>query len=115
MARAVVSAAVQTTAQEVRLIVSVSGADDGLPRRGLTVSNFDVVSVVSSEDTAPRQQLIAQAVEGPAGVYQLVLEGDGQPSTLLAQMTIFAITVNGSTETGWSDDRGQAIAVGSTP
>jgi hypothetical protein len=113
MARVVVSAAVQATAQEVRLIVSVSGADDGLPRSGLAVSNFDVVSVVSGEDAAPRQQLIARAVEGPAGVYQLVLEGDGQPSTL-AQMTIFAITVNGSTETGWSDDRGQAIAVGST-
>jgi hypothetical protein len=115
MARAVVSAVVQATAREVRLIVSVSGADDGLPRSGLAVSNFDVVSVVSGEDTAPRQQLIAQAVEGPAGVYQLVLEGDGQPSTLLAKMTIFAITVNGNTESGWADDRGQTIAVGSTP
>jgi cell division septal protein FtsQ len=99
----------------VRLIVSVSGADDGLPRSGLAVSKFDVVSVVSGEDTAPRQQLISQAVEGPAGVYQLVLEGDDQPSTLLAKMTILAIMVNGSTESGWADDRGQIIAVGGTP
>jgi hypothetical protein len=115
MARVVVTAAVHATVQEVRLIVSVSGADDGLPRSGLAVSNFDVVSVVSAEDTAPRQQLIAQAVEGPEGVYQLVLEGDGQPPTLLAKMVIFAITVNGSSESGWADDRGQTIAVGSTP
>ena len=74
MARVVVYAAIQATAQDVRLIVSVSGADDGLPRSGLASANFDVVSVASGEDTAPRQQLIAQVVEGPAGIYQLVLE-----------------------------------------
>ncbi len=115
MARVVVCAAVQVMAQDVRLIVSVSGADDGLPRSGLAVSNFDVVSVESGEDTAPRQQLIAQAVEGPAGIYQLVLEGDGQRSTLVPQTIIFAITVSGDTEGGWAEDRGQTIAVGSTP
>jgi hypothetical protein len=115
MARIVVHAVVQATAQNVRLIVSVSGADDGLPRSGLAVSNFDVVSVVSGEDTAPRQQLIAQVVEGPAGVYQLVLEGNGQPSTLMPRTTILAITVSGDTEGGWADDRGQTIAVSSTP
>ena len=75
MARVVVHAAVQATAQDVRLIVSVSGAEDGLPRSGLASTNFDVVSVASGEDTAPRQQLIAQVVEGPAGIYQLVLDG----------------------------------------
>jgi hypothetical protein len=115
MARVVVHAAVQATAQDVRLIVSVSGAEDGLPRSGFADTNFDVVSVASDEDTAPRQQLIAQVAEGPAGIYQLVLEGDGQPSTLLAKMVIFAITVSGDTESGWADDRGQTIAVGSTP
>jgi len=78
MARVVVHAVVHATAQDVRLIVSVSGAEDGLPRSGLANSNFDVVLVASDEDTAPRQQLIAEAVEGPAGVYQLLLEGDGQ-------------------------------------
>ena len=71
MARVVVEAIVQSTAQGVRLIVSVSGADDGLPRSGLAATNFDVVSVASDEDTAPRQQLIAQVAEGPAGIYQL--------------------------------------------
>ena len=54
MARVVVSAAVQATAQDVRLIVSVSGAADGLPRSGLSAANFDVVSVASGQDTAPR-------------------------------------------------------------
>lgn len=114
MARVIVNAVAHATAQDVRLIVSVSGADDGLPRSGLAVSNFDVVSVPSEEDTAPRQQLIAQAVEGPAGVYQLVLERDDQRSTLVPQMIILAITVSGNTEGGWADDRGQTIAVGST-
>jgi hypothetical protein len=115
MARVVVHAVVQATAQDVRLIVSVSGAEDGLPRSGLASTNFDVVSVASDEDTAPRQQLIAQVVEGPAGIYQLVLDGDGQPSMLVPQTNIFAITVSGDTESGWADDRGQTIAVGNTP
>ena len=115
MARVVVDAVVQTTAQDVRLIVSVSGADDGLPRSGLAATNFDVVSVASGDDMAPLQQLIAQAVEGPAGVYQLVLEGNDQPSTLVPRMVTFAITVLGDTESGWADDRGQTIAVSSTP
>jgi hypothetical protein len=115
MARVVVHAAVQATAQDVRLIVSVSGAEDGLPRSGLAATNFDVVSVASGEDTAPRQQLIAQVMEGPAGIYQLVLDGDGQTSALVPQTMIFAITVGGDTESGWADDRGQTIAVGSTP
>jgi hypothetical protein len=115
IARVVVHAAVQATVQDVRLIVSVSGAEDGLPRSGLASTNFDVVSVASGEDTAPRQQLIAQVAEGPAGIYQLVLEGDGQPSTLVPRTIILAITVSGDTESGWADDRGQTIAVGSTP
>jgi hypothetical protein len=115
MARVVVHAVVQATAQDVRLIVSVSGAEDGLPRSGLASTNFDVVSVASDEDTAPRQQLIAQVVEGPAGIYQLVLDEDGQPSMLVLQTIIFAITVSGDTESGWADDRGQTIAVGNTP
>jgi hypothetical protein len=115
MARVVVHAAVQATAQDVRLIVSVSGAEDGLPRSGLASTNFDVVSVASGGDTAPRQQLIAQVMEGPAGIYQLVLDGDGQTSALVPQTMIFAITVSGDTESGWADDRGQTIAVGSTP
>ena len=114
MARVVVSAAVQATAQDVRLIVSVSGAADGLHRSGLAAANFDVVSVASVEDPTPRQQLIAQAVEGPAGVYQLVLEQNGESSTLTPRMIIFAITVIGDTESRWADDRGQTIAVGST-
>jgi hypothetical protein len=75
-------------------------------------TNFDVVSVVSGEDTTPLPQLISQAVEGPAGVYQLVLERDVQPSTLVPRTSIFAITVSGDTEGGWADDRGQSIAVG---
>ena len=115
MARLVLNAAVQAMAQDVRLIVSVSGAEDGLPRSGLASTNFDVVSVASGEDTVPRQQLIAQVVEGPAGIYQLVLEGDGQLSTLVPRTTIFAITVSGDTQSGWADDRGQTIAVGGTP
>jgi hypothetical protein len=115
MARVVVNAAVPATAQDVRLIVSVSGAEDGHPRSGLAATNFDVVSVASGEDTSPRQQLIAQVVEGPAGVYQLVLDGDGQPSTLVPRTSIFAITVSGDTESGWADDRGQTSAVGSMP
>ena len=114
MARVVVHAAIQATAQDVRLIVSVSGADDGLPRSGLTSTNFDVVLVASGEDTDPRQQLIAQVVEGPAGIYQLVLDGDGRRSTLVPRTIILAITVSGDTESGWADDRGQTIAVGST-
>ncbi len=115
MARVVVEAVVQATAQDVRLIASVSGAEDGLPRSGLASTNFDVVSVASGEDPTPRQQLIAQVVEGPTGIYHLVLDGDGQPSTLLAKMTTFAITVSGDMESGWADDRGQTIAVGSAP
>ena len=114
MARVVVSAAVQATAQDVRLIVSVSGAADGLPRSGLAATNFDVVSVASGEDPIPRQQLVAEAVEGPEGVYQLVLERTDEPSTLVPRMLIFAITVIGDTEGGWADDRGQTIAAGST-
>ena len=114
MARVVVHAAIQATAQDVRLIVSVSGADDGLPRSGLASANFDVVSVASGEDTAPRQQLIAQVVEGPAGIYQLILERIDEPSTLVPRTIILAITVSGDTESGWADDRGQTIAVGST-
>ena len=115
MARVVVYAVVQATAQDARLIVSVSGADDGLPRSGLASTNFDVVSVASDEDTAPRQQLIAQVVEGPAGIYQLILERNDEPSTLVPRTIIFAITVSGDTESGWADDRGQTIAVGNTP
>ena len=114
MARVVVNAAVQATAQAVRLIVSVTGAADGLPRSGLAAANFDVVSIASGDDTAPQQQLIAQAVEGPEGVYQLVLERNDQPSPLVPPLFIFAITVIGDTEGGWADDRGQTIVVGST-
>ena len=114
MARVVVHAVVQAAGQDVRLIVSVSGADDGFPRSGLAATNFDVVSVVNGEDTAPRQQLIALAVEGPAGVYQLVLDKDGQSSTLMPQPIIFAMTVTGDTQSGWAGDRGQTIAVSST-
>ena len=114
MARVVVHATIQATAEDVRLIVSVSGADDGLPRSGLAAANFDVVSVASGEDGAPRQQLIERVVEGPAGIYQLMLEGDGRPSTLVPRTIILAITVSGDTESGWADDRGQTIAVGST-
>jgi hypothetical protein len=114
MARLIVNAAIQATAQDVRVIVSVSGAEDGLPRSGLAATNFDVVSVVSGEDTGPRQQLIAQVVEGPAGIYQLVLDGDGQAATLVPRTSILAVTVNGDTESGWADDRGQTIAVGGT-
>ena len=95
MARVVVHAAIQATAQDVRLIVSVSGAADGLPRSGLAPANFDVVSMVSGEDTAPRQQLIAQVVEGPAGSYQLVLAIPVQSSTLVPRTSSFAIYVSG--------------------
>jgi hypothetical protein len=115
MARDVVPGVVQATAHDVRLIVSVSGADDGLPRSGLASTNFDVVSMASSEDTAPRQQLIAQVVEGPEGVYQLALDGDGRAATLVPRRSILAITVNGDTRRVWADDRGQTIAVGGTP
>jgi hypothetical protein len=111
----VVSAAVQATAQDVRLIVSVSGAADGLPRSGLQPTNFDVVSIASGEDSAPRQQPIAQVGEGPAGVYQLLLDSNDQPSTLMPRMIVFAITVIGDSECDCADDRGQTIAVGSTP
>jgi hypothetical protein len=93
MARVVIHAAVQETTQDVRLFDSVSGAEDGLPRSGLASTNVDVMSVASGEDTAPRQQLIAQAVEGPAGIYQLVLEGDGQPSTLVPRTRAEGSTV----------------------
>ena len=65
MARLILSAAAQPTMQDARLIVSVSGADDGLPRRGLAATNFDVVVLASGADPGPQQQLIAQAVEGP--------------------------------------------------
>jgi hypothetical protein len=54
-------------------------------------------------------------VEGPAGIYQLVLDGDGQPATLVLRTSIFAITVSGDTESGGADDRGQTIAVGRLP
>jgi hypothetical protein len=104
MARVVVHAVVQATAQDVRLIVSVSGAEDGLPRSGLASTNFDVVSVASDEDTAPRQQLIAQVVEGPAGSYQLVLAIPVQSSTLVPRTSIFAIYVSGDRESGWADE-----------
>jgi hypothetical protein len=59
--------------------------------------------------------LIAQVVEGLAGIYHLVLGGDGQPSTLVPRTLILAITDSGDTEGGWADDRGQTIAVGSLP
>jgi hypothetical protein len=49
MARVVIHAAIQATAQDVRLIVSVSGAEDGLPRSGLASTNFDVASVASGD------------------------------------------------------------------
>jgi hypothetical protein len=113
MARVVVSAAVQATAQDVHLIVSVSGAADGLPRSGLATANFDVVSVATWEDRAPRQHPITQVVEGPAGVYQLVLDRTDEPAALAPRMGIFAITVIGDTHSGWADDRGQTITVGS--
>jgi hypothetical protein len=54
IARVVAEAVVHATAQEVLLIVSVSGAEDGLLRSGLAATNFDVVSMASDEDTAPR-------------------------------------------------------------
>ena len=79
------------------MIVSVSGAEDGLPRSGLAPTNYDVVSVVSGEDTGPRQQLIAQVVEGPAEIYQLVLDGDGRAATLVPRRSMLAITVQGDT------------------
>src|SRR5688572_14622187 len=114
VARVEVHAVVQATAQDVRVIVSVSGAEDGLPRSGLASTNFDVVSVASGDDTSPRQQLIAQVVEGPEGVYQLVLERNDEPSTLVPRTVVFAIAVIGDTESGWADDRGQTIAIGGT-
>jgi hypothetical protein len=33
----------------------------------------------------------------------------------MPRMIVFAITVIGDTESGWADDRGRTIAVGSTP
>ena len=44
-----------------------------------------------------------------------MLEGDGQPSTLVPRTSILAISVIGDAESGWADDREQTIAVDSTP
>jgi hypothetical protein len=112
MGRLVVSAAVQATAQGVGLVVSVSGADDGLPRSGLAPTNFAVVSLAPGEDLPPRERRIAQATEGPAGVYQLALEGTDPPAMPEPRHIILAIAVSGDTETGWADDQGQSIAAG---
>ena len=112
MGRLVVSAAVQATAQGVGLVVSVSGADDGLPRGGLAPTNFAVVSLAPGEDLPPLERRVAQTMEGPAGVYQLTLEGTGPSATPEPRQIILAIAVSGDTETGWADDQGQSIAAG---
>jgi hypothetical protein len=112
MARVVVNAAVLPTAQDVHLIVSVSGAADGLPRSGLAPANFDVASIAGRGDTALRQHLVAQTVEGPVGAYQLILEQSAELSAEVSRDVIFVITVIGDAAAGWADDQGQAIAVG---
>lgn len=112
MARFVVSAAVQATAQDVRLFISVSGADNGLPRSGLAPSNFEVVSLAMGGDATPQSLRVSQAAEGPAGIYQLTLDSMDLPATRETRTIILAIVVSGDAEAGWADDRGQTIAVG---
>lgn len=113
MARFIVDAAVEATAQEVWLVISVSTADNGLPRVGLVSTNFDVVALAPTMALAPQQIPIAQVVEGPPGVYQITLDGvAGMPQMQEHAQIILAVTVSGDAEAGWADDRGQTIAVG---
>lgn len=115
MARLVVDAAIQPIAQDVRLVVSVSGANDGLPRGGLAPTNFAIVAMAPDEDTSFRQQSIARALEGPAGVYQIELAPDTLPATLAPRMIVLAIAVSGDSQSGWADDQGQSIVIGTMP
>ena len=104
------------TVAQIALALTVSLLLAPASAQALSRGFFGIVpqTSLSGEDTAPRQQLIAQVVEGPAGIYQLVLNGDDQQSMLVPQRSIFAIAVSGDTESGWADNRGQTIAVGST-
>ncbi len=111
MARLVVNAAVMPSMDTVYLVVSVSGNDDGTARSGLVAANFEVAALAADAATPALAQPVTHAVEGPVGVYLIELAG-----TLPAQshQVTYAVTVTGDTESGWADDRGQALATGSS-
>ncbi len=101
-----VSAAIARTATNV-VVVSVSGANDGVPRTGLGPESFVVHQVADAPGSGPLHLPVSQVIEGPSGVYSLSLAPGGEGASAAA---VLSIVVSGSTETGWGDDRGQTLA-----
>lgn len=112
MARLIVSAAVTQLPREVVLIVSVSGADDGLARGDLTGADFAVYQLSGQQESDPLRCAVDRVAEGPAGCYRLALAPASLQPEAAADRAIFCVVVGGPTEGGWADDRGQAIATG---
>lgn len=110
MARLIVNAATLSDTQQV-LVVSVSGADDGLPRSGLAAEHFTVTAVAVAGSAAPAKA-VARVREEPPGVYVLELQGADEQTVSDAGSSVLVIAVNGSIEGGWADDRGQTIVNG---
>lgn len=111
MARLIVNAATRANAQNV-LIVSVSGADDGLPRGGLAAEHFTVTAVAVAGSAATAAKAVARVHEETSGVYVLELQGAAEQPDSAPGSSVLAIAVNGSIEGGWADDRGQTIIGG---
>jgi len=110
LAGLIVSAAIARTAPDI-VVVSVSGASDGVARTGLGPESFVVQQLGHAPGSAPLHLPVAQVVEGPGGVYTLTLAYGSDVTGSIPIAEILSIAVSGTTETGWADDRGQTLAV----
>jgi hypothetical protein len=114
MARLVVQAERQVSPLSRLLVVSVVGAEDGVPRTGLTVAEFGIAELAIDAESFWQPRAIDQLVEGPAGVYTMALATDDQSPMSAGDRPILAIAVSGPVDTGWADDRGQTLIGGAS-
>jgi hypothetical protein len=112
MARLVVQAARQATPLGGLLVVSVVGAEDGVPRTGLSATEFAITELAHDPQVFWEPRSIDQLIEGPAGVYTIAVETDLQPPGTVSEPTVMAIAVRGAVDTGWADDQGQTVVSG---
>jgi hypothetical protein len=110
MAHLIVSAAGMGTADGTVVVVTVSGSEDGLPRTGLVAEDVVITQVPDLRTGVPAVRPIERLLEGPEGCYSLLLAPASVAADGLPRRELFTIAVHGSTQTGWADEHGLAVA-----